>query len=82
MGITMSRQLLHVRRHSRLASRLGIAVAEGRTHWEFAAIMHIGVDLDGLYPNSSATATAHCFPAQQPFNRDLPQILKHMAILT
>jgi hypothetical protein len=79
----MSRQLLHVRRDSRLAPRLGIAVAEGRTHWEFAAIMRIGVDdLDALYPNSSATVTAHCFPARQPFNRDLPQILKQMAILT
>jgi hypothetical protein len=45
--------------------------------------MRIGVDdLDGLYPNSSATATAHYFPAQQPFNRDLPQILNQMAILT
>jgi hypothetical protein len=79
----MSRQVLHVRRDSCLAPRLGIAVAQGRTHCEFAAIMRIGVDdLDGLYPNSSATATAHYFPAQQPFNRDLPQILNQMAILT
>jgi hypothetical protein len=49
--------------------------AGGRTFWEFATIMRTGVDLDHLHPNCSATVTTHCFPAQQPFNGDLLQIM-------
>jgi hypothetical protein len=47
----------------------------GRTFYEFREIMRTGVDLDHLHPNCSATVTSNCFPAEQPFNGDLLQIM-------
>ena len=43
----------------------------GRSFAEFLRIMRTGADLDHLHPNCSATVTANCFPAHQPFNGDL-----------
>jgi hypothetical protein len=37
--------------------------------------MRTGVDLDHMHPNCSATVTSNCFPANQPFNGDLLQIM-------
>jgi hypothetical protein len=47
----------------------------GRTFYEFREIMRSGVDLDHLHPNCSTTVTSNCFPAEQPFNGDLLQIM-------
>jgi hypothetical protein len=47
----------------------------GRTFEEFKDIMRTGSDLDHLHPNCSAAVTTHCFPAHQPFNGDLLQIM-------
>jgi hypothetical protein len=47
----------------------------GRSFAEFLEIMRTGVDLDHLHPNCSATVTSNCFPANQPFNGDLLQIM-------
>jgi hypothetical protein len=47
----------------------------GRTFEDFLHIMLTGVDLDHLHPNCSASITVNCFPAQQPFNGDLLQIM-------
>jgi hypothetical protein len=49
--------------------------AGGRTFDEFLEILRTGVDLDHLHPNCSATVTTNCFPAMQPFNGDLLQIM-------
>jgi hypothetical protein len=49
--------------------------AGGRTWPEFREILKTGVDLDHLHPNCSATVMTNCFPAQQPFNGDLLQIM-------
>ena len=49
--------------------------AGGRTFYEFVEIMRTGMDLDHLHPNCSATVTTNCFPAAQPFNGDLLQIM-------
>jgi hypothetical protein len=47
----------------------------GRTFEQFLYIMRTGEDLDHLDPNCSVTITSNCFPAQQPFNGDLLQIM-------
>lgn len=47
----------------------------GRSFAEFLQIMRTGEDLDHLHPNCSATVTRNCFPAKQPFNGDLLQIM-------
>ena len=47
----------------------------GRTFAEFLQIFRTGADLDHLHPNCSATVTTDCFPAMQPFNGDLLQIM-------
>lgn len=49
--------------------------AGGRTLAEFEHILRTGEDLDHLHPNCSATVTTNCFPANQPFNGDLLQIM-------
>jgi hypothetical protein len=49
--------------------------AGGRSWPEFREILRTGVDLDHLHPNCSATVSSDCFPAQQPFNGDLLQIM-------
>jgi hypothetical protein len=49
--------------------------AGGRTWPEFREILRTGVDLDHLHPNCSATVTTNCFPAQQPFNGNLLQVM-------
>jgi hypothetical protein len=54
--------------------------AGGRTFAEFRQIMRTGVDLDGVHPNCSATRTTDCFPAMQPFNGDLLQIMPWFAL--
>lgn len=47
----------------------------GRTFEEFLHILRTGEDLDHLHPNCSTSMTSNCFPAQQPFNGDLLQIM-------
>ena len=47
----------------------------GRTFAEFLYIFRTGTDLDHLHPNCSTTVTTNCFPAAQPFNGDLLQIM-------
>jgi hypothetical protein len=47
----------------------------GRSLEEFEQILRTGVDLDHLHPNCSAGVTTNCFPASQPFNGDLLQIM-------
>ena len=52
--------------------------AGGRTLAEFREIMRTGVDLDHLHPNCAdptVVNSATCFPASQPFNGDLLQIM-------
>jgi hypothetical protein len=49
--------------------------AGGRTFEEFLQILRTGADLDQLHPNCSVTVTTNCFPALQPFNGDLLQIM-------
>ncbi|MDQ2948128.1 MAG: hypothetical protein M3Y27_19700 [Acidobacteriota bacterium] len=50
--------------------------AEGGRSWpEFRQIMRTGVDLDHLHPNCSASVMTDCFPAQQPFDGDLLQVM-------
>lgn len=49
--------------------------AGGRTFQEFLEIMRNGTDLDQLHPNCSVTVTSNCFPAQQPFNGELLQVM-------
>jgi hypothetical protein len=47
----------------------------GRTFEEFLHILRTGADLDHLHPNCSPGITIACFPAQQPFNGDLLQVM-------
>ena len=49
--------------------------AGGLTFAQFVHVMRTGEDLDHLHPNCSATVTDNCFPALQPFNGDLLQIM-------
>lgn len=49
--------------------------AGGRSFQEFLHIFRTGEDLDHLHPNCSATVLTGCFPAMQPFNGDLLQIM-------
>jgi hypothetical protein len=47
----------------------------GRTLAEFEQILRTGVDLDHLHPNCSDRVATNCFPANQPFNGDLLQVM-------
>jgi hypothetical protein len=47
----------------------------GRSFQEFLQTMRTGEDLDHLHPNCSATIKTNCFPAGQPFNGDLLQVM-------
>jgi hypothetical protein len=47
----------------------------GNTFAEFLLIMRTGADLDHIHPNCSATVMTNCFPAPQPFNGDLLQVM-------
>jgi len=49
--------------------------AGGLTFAQFVRIMRTGEDRDHLHPNCSATVTSNCFPALQPFNGDLLQVM-------
>ncbi|HEV7614305.1 MAG TPA: hypothetical protein VGO37_20685 [Steroidobacteraceae bacterium] len=49
--------------------------AGGRSWPEFRLIIRTGADLDHLHPNCSAAVGSNCFPAFQPFNGDLLQIM-------
>lgn len=49
--------------------------AGGLTFAQFAHILRTGEDADHAHPNCSATLTTNCFPAFQPFNGDLLQIM-------
>jgi hypothetical protein len=49
--------------------------AGGLSFAEFREVLRTGVDLDHLHPNCSATVTSNCFPAGQPFNGNLLQIM-------
>jgi hypothetical protein len=58
--------------------------AGGLTFEDFLLVLRTGTDLDHLHPNCSATITTNCFPANQPFNGDVLQImpwpvLQHMS---
>ena len=47
----------------------------GLTFAQFVHILRTGEDLDHLHPNCSAAVRSNCFPALQPFNGDLLQIM-------
>lgn len=49
--------------------------AGGLTFAQFAHILRTGEDPDHAHPNCSATVTTNCFPAFQPFDGDLLQIM-------
>jgi hypothetical protein len=49
--------------------------AGGLTFAQFEHILRTGEDHDHLHPNCSAAVTSNCFPALQPFNGDLLQIM-------
>ena len=49
--------------------------AGGLTFAEFVHILRTGEDHDHVHPNCSARVTSNCFPALQPFNGDLLQIM-------
>ena len=49
--------------------------AGGLTFAQFAHILRTGEDADHAHPNCSAAVTTNCFPAFQPFNGDLLQIM-------
>jgi hypothetical protein len=54
--------------------------AGGRSFEEFAEILRTGADLDHLHPNCSTTIPTNCFPAHQPFNGDLLQVMPWPAL--
>jgi len=47
----------------------------GLTFAQFVHILRTGEDRDHLHPNCSAAVASNCFPALQPFNGDLLQIM-------
>lgn len=47
----------------------------GMSFSEFREVLRTGVDLDHLHPNCSGTVTTACFPAAQPFNGDVLQVM-------
>lgn len=47
----------------------------GLSFSQFVHVMRTGEDLDHLHPNCSAVITSNCFPAMQPFNGDLLQVM-------
>jgi hypothetical protein len=47
----------------------------GLSFAEFRDVLRTGIDLDHLHPNCSATVTSNCFPAAQPFDGNLLQIM-------
>jgi len=49
--------------------------AGGMTFAAFRAVMRTGVDLDHVHPNCSATVTSNCYPATQPYDGDLLQVM-------
>ena len=49
--------------------------AGGLSFAEFREVLRTGIDLDHLHPNCSATVTSNCFPAAQPFDGNLLQIM-------
>jgi hypothetical protein len=49
--------------------------AGGLTFEDFLQVLRTGTDLDHLHPNCSTTITSNCFPATQPFNGDVLQIM-------
>ncbi len=49
--------------------------AGGLTFAQFRHILRSGEDRDHLHPNCSSTVTTNCFPAPQPFNGDLLQVM-------
>ena len=49
--------------------------AGGLSFAEFREVLRTGVDLDHLHPNCSPTVTSNCFPAGQPFDGNLLQIM-------
>jgi len=42
---------------------------------DFLTILRTGTDLDHAHPNCAAVTDTHCFPATQPFNGDLLQVM-------
>jgi hypothetical protein len=47
----------------------------GLSFADFREIMRTGVDLDHVHPNCSATVTTNCYPAAQPYDGDLLQVM-------
>ena len=54
--------------------------AGGRSFEEFLSILRTGTDLDHLHPNCSPSVTSNCFPAAQPLNGDLLQVMPWPAL--
>jgi len=42
---------------------------------DFLLILRTGTDLDHAHPNCASLTETHCFPATQPFNGDLLQVM-------
>lgn len=42
---------------------------------DFVLVMRTGTDLDHVHPNCSATITTGCYPATQPYDGDLLQVM-------
>lgn len=49
--------------------------AGGMSFASFREVMRTGADLDHVHPNCSATVTTNCFPATQPYDGDLLQVM-------
>lgn len=49
--------------------------AGGMSFATFREVMRTGVDFDHAHPNCSATVTSNCYPATQPYDGDLLQVM-------
>ena len=49
--------------------------AGGLSYAAFREVMRTGADLDHVHPNCSATVTSNCYPATQPYDGDLLQVM-------
>jgi hypothetical protein len=42
---------------------------------QFLSVLRTGVDPDHAHPNCASPTDTHCFPANQPFNGELLQVM-------
>lgn len=49
--------------------------AGGMSFEQFLSIVRTGVDPDRAHPNCASATDTHCFPANQPFNGELLQVM-------